>query len=153
MLKPSGNLYYIYKVRFFAVILSIVLALIVTENCVAQNFDPGDIPADSWASVLKQKRGAISALWYDIEPFIYRTNQTSTGMAGVEYELMESFVNYIRNKYEVDLKLEWVDAQSFENIYPYIAKTKKSGVFGWSYYSITNERKKDVKFTPAYMPM
>jgi len=65
---------------------------------------------------------------------------------------MESFVNYIRNKYEVDLKLEWVDAQSFENIYPYIAKTKKSGVFGWSYYSITNERKKDVKFTPAYMP-
>jgi len=63
LLKPSGNLYYIYKVRFFAVILSIVLALIVTENCVAQ------------------KRGAISALWYDIEPFIYRTNQTSTGMA------------------------------------------------------------------------
>lgn len=138
--------------RFLSAILSILLSLCIVINVNAQNFDPGDIPADSWNNVLKQKKGTISTLWYDIEPFIYRTNNTNTGMAGVEYELMESFVNYIRNKYQVDLKLEWVDAQSFESIYPYIAKTKRSGVFGWSYYSITSERKKDVKFTPAYMP-
>ena len=101
------------------------------------------IPADSWSSVLKQKKGTISALWYDIEPFIYRHNNTSTGMAGVEYELMESFVSYIRNKHQVDLKLEWVDAQSFENIYPYIAKTKKKWGFRMEllfYYGRTNER-------------
>lgn len=116
-----------------------------------QSFNPGDIPADSWASVLKNKGGTISAVWVDIEPFIYRINK-SDGMAGVEYELMEAFVQYIRGKYHVNLQLQWVDAKSFEAIYPFMAATKKSGVFAWSYYSITNERKKDVKFTPAYMP-
>ncbi len=115
----------------------------------SQNFDPGDIPADSWEKTLRNGKGTISALWYDINPFIYRTGK---GIAGVEYEIMESFVSYLRKKYKIELTVNWVDAKSFENIYPYIAKTKKSAVFGWSYFSITDERKKEVKFTPAYMP-
>lgn len=115
----------------------------------SQNFDPGDIPADSWEKTLRNGKGTISALWYDINPFIYRNGK---GIAGVEYEIMESFVSYLRKKYKIELTVNWVDAKSFENIYPYIAKTKKSAVFGWSYFSITDERKKEVKFTPAYMP-
>jgi len=137
--------------KFLLRISAITIFLLLVIASPAQDFDPGNIPADSWAKVLKEKKGTISALWYDIDPFIYRTNK-GNGMAGVEYELMESFVKYLRNKYDVDLALNWVDAKSFENIYPYIANTKKSAVFGWSYYSITEERKKDVKFTPAYMP-
>ncbi len=132
------------------------LVLITILVCVVffgytQNFDPGNIAADSWAKTLKDGKGTISALWYDIDPFIYRTGK-GNGIAGVEYEIMESFVSYLRQKYNVDLTLNWVDAKSFENIYPYIANTKKSAVFGWSYFSITDERKKEVKFTPAYMP-
>ena len=131
-----------------------ILIFIIVFCCLAvgsfsQDFDPGDIPADSWADVMKNKKGTISALWYDIDPFIYRTGK---GMAGVEYELMESFVAYVQHRYQVDLTLKWVDAKSFENILPYLSHTKRSGVFGWSYYSITEERKKLVKFTPPYMP-
>lgn len=132
-------------------LLFIILFTCAVGSCFSQSFSPGDIPADSWAKVMKNKKGSISALWYDIDPFIYRTGKGS-GMAGVEYELMEAFVAYLRRKYNIDLKLEWVDAKSFENIFPYISHTTKSAVFGWSYYSITEERKESVKFTPAYMP-
>lgn len=126
------------------------ILLIYSTIIFGQAFNPGDIPADSWAQVIREKKGAISALWYDIDPFIYRSGKG--GMAGVEYEFMEAFVSYIRRKYQVDLRLQWVDAKSFENILPYISTTKKNAVFGWSYYSITEERKQTVKFTPAYMP-
>lgn len=134
----------------FKRIFSISISLFFITVTFCQQFDPGDIPADGWAKVLREKKGTISALWYDIEPFIYRTGKG--GMAGVEYEFMEAFVAYIRRKYQVDLRLEWVDAKSFENILPYISSTRKNAVFGWSYYSITDERKQLVKFTPAYMP-
>jgi hypothetical protein len=157
--KPVSYIYYsallsyitFMLMKFHLKIVALIFFAGMTVISHAQHFDPGDIPADSWAKLLKERSGTISALWYDIEPFIYRTGR-GPGMAGVEYELMESFVKYIRDKYHVDLKLKWVDAKSFENIYPYITHTKKSAVFGWSYYSITEERKKDVKFTPAYMP-
>lgn len=135
----------VFKRIFF---ISLLLNFCQISYC--QKFEPGDIPADSWAKVLREKKGTISALWYDIEPFIYRTGKG--GMAGVEYEFMEAFVAYLRSKYQIDLRLKWVDAKSFENIYPYISKTKKNAVFGWSYYSITEERKDSVKFTPPYMP-
>lgn len=137
--------------KFTVIILILGILLIFESQNYAQVYDPGDLSADSWAQVMKEKKGTVSALWYDIDPFIYRTKM-GTGMAGVEYELMEAFAAYVRTKYKVDLKIEWIDAKSFENIYPYIAKTQKKGLFGWSYYSITEERKNEVKFTPAYMP-
>lgn len=117
----------------------------------AQSFNPGNIDGDSWAKVLEQKKGTISVLWNEIDPFIYRTNRGKS-MEGVEYEIMESFAAYIRKRYNVTLAVNWVDANNFENIYPFIAKTNRKGIFGWSYFSITNERKKEVQFTPAYMP-
>ena len=81
-----------------------MIALIINCSAFAQAFDPGDIAADSWEKVQKEKKGTISALWYDIDPFIYRT-KSGSGMAGVEYEIMEAFVAYVREKYKVDLKL------------------------------------------------
>jgi ABC-type amino acid transport substrate-binding protein len=105
---------------------------------------------DSWQSVKEKKQGSISALWYDIEPFIYRDGKGN--VIGVEYELMEGLKGYLKNKYNIDLTINWVDAGSFESIYPYIKQSKEKALFGLSFYSITDERKQDVKFSPPYMP-
>jgi len=106
--------------------------------------------ADSWEQVFASKKGTVTALWYDIEPFIY-TN-SSGQLQGVEYEIMESMKTYLNNRYGIDLTINWVNAKSFENIYDQVKQTKQNGVFGWSYYSITPERRKEVQFSPAYMP-
>jgi hypothetical protein len=106
--------------------------------------------ADTWSEVFKNKSGTVAALWYDIEPFIYVDE--SGKLMGVEYEVMESLKVYLKTRYAIDLTINWVNVGSFENIYGLVKESKQSGVFGWSYYSITDERKKDVKFTPPYMP-
>lgn len=123
--------------------------------CILSLVQPGllkgqyDIQSDSWHVTKDKKQGTITALWYDIEPFIYRNGKD--GIIGVEYELMEGFKPFLKTKYGIDLKINWEDAKAFENIYPYIATSKQKGVFGLSFYSITNERKKEVKFSPPYM--
>ncbi len=106
--------------------------------------------ADSWEQVFAEKKGTVTALWYDIEPFIYKNSKGQ--LEGVEYEIMESLKTYLKNRYGIALNIDWVNAQSFENIYEQVKQTKDKGVFGWSYYSITPERKKEVQFSPAYMP-
>ncbi|HZG23158.1 MAG TPA: histidine kinase [Chitinophagaceae bacterium] len=108
-----------------------------------------NVHSDSWKATQTKKSGTITALWYDIEPFIYRDDKG--GIIGVEYELMEGFKPFLKKAYGIDLTVNWVDAGAFENIYPYISKSKQPGVFGVSFYSITNERKKEVKFSPPYM--
>jgi len=109
------------------------------------------VPAtSSWADAQKKGQASISVLWYDIEPFIYRDGKG--GIMGVEYELMEGFKGFLKQQYNVALQINWVDAGSFENIYPQVKTSQEKGLFGLSFYSITEERKKEIKFSPPYMP-
>jgi hypothetical protein len=124
----------------------LVICLLITGAVQAQ---PA-FKAGSWQDILRNKKGTVTALWYDIEPFIY-TNKEGK-LEGVEYEIMESLKPYLLNKYGIELNIEWVNAGSFENIYEQVKQSKQPGVFGWSYYSITPQRRKEVQFTPPYMP-
>jgi len=124
----------------------IVTTLLFTSPLQAQD----KWKADSWEQVFADKKGTVTALWYDIEPFIYKNSNGE--LEGVEYEIMESLKSYLKNRYGIELTVNWVNAKSFENIYEQVKQTKQSGVFGWSYYSITPERKKEVQFSPPYMP-
>jgi hypothetical protein len=106
--------------------------------------------ADSWAQVQKAGKGTITAYWYDIDPFIYTGSKGQ--LQGVEFELMESFVQYVKQKYNYDLRIQWENAGSFESIYRKVKDHTAPGIFGWSFFSITPERRHEVNFTPPYMP-
>lgn len=105
---------------------------------------------DSWAQVQKTGKGTITAFWYDIDPFIYTSSKGQ--LQGVEYELMEAFVTYVRQKYNYDLRIKWENAGSFQSIYDKVKNHTSPGIFGWSFFSVTPERKQEVNFTPPYMP-
>ncbi|HEY1201048.1 MAG TPA: histidine kinase [Niastella sp.] len=105
---------------------------------------------DSWQEVFANKKGTVTALYDDIEPFIYQNREGV--LEGVEYEIMESLKPYLKKKYGIDLTIQWKRAGSFSNIYNTVRTTRQHGVFGWSYYSITPERRKEVQFSPPYMP-
>ncbi|RYD74844.1 MAG: transporter substrate-binding domain-containing protein, partial [Sphingobacteriales bacterium] len=107
------------------------------------------VSTDSWETTKKNKQGKIAVLWYAIEPFIYFNDGKITG---IEYELMEGFIPFLKKNYGVDVSLQWVDAKAFEPIYPAVKESKEKGLFAMSYYSVTEERKQDVKFAPPYMP-
>ncbi len=126
------------------------LVLLAPREIHAQKFDPGEIGADSWKQVQAHKKGTVSVIWDPIDPFIYLDKDGK--MVGVECEIMQSFVAWLKRQYGVDVNINWVTAGSFENIYPYIRDAKQPGLFGWSYFSITEDRKKEVQFSPPYMP-
>lgn len=106
--------------------------------------------ADTWEKVLHQKEGSITVLWYPIEPFIFE--QVGGGLAGVEYDIMNSWVKYAERKYGLRIKINWVRAASFVQVYQKIRDSRQAGLFGWSYFSITDRRRKDVQFTSSYLP-
>lgn len=106
--------------------------------------------ADSWTEVQQNQGGTITALWYDIDPFIFEDQQGN--LQGVEYELMEHFTDWIRTKYGYEVAVNWKNAASFENIYSEVRNSPAPGLFGWSFFSITSDRMQEVNFTPPYMP-
>jgi hypothetical protein len=107
------------------------------------------IATDSWDDVKKNRTGEITILWCDIEPFIYLNKDSITG---VEYELMQAFPAFLKETYHVDVHINWQKVPRFEDIYPVIKSSRQKGLFALSYFSITEERKKEVKFSPPYMP-
>lgn len=128
--------------------LSVVMLLLtMATTAVAQSVRGR---GDSWQEVFKNKKGTVTALWDDIEPFIY-VNKEGV-LEGVEYEIMESMKSYLKLKYGIDLTIEWEPAGSFDSIYHKVRNSVQPGVFGWSYFSITPVRQQQVQFTPPYMP-
>lgn len=105
---------------------------------------------DSWQTVRTRGYGTVTALWDEIEPFIYTGKDNR--LLGVEFEIMESFQAYIKKHYNADLRVEWKKAGSFDSIYYKVKNGQGCGLFGWSYYSITPERMKEVDFSLPYMP-
>jgi ABC-type amino acid transport substrate-binding protein len=128
-------------------ILVMMLALALTQAAGSQTAAGR---CDSWEEVLAGKKGTVTALWDDIEPFIYVDKEGV--LRGVEFEIMESFKDYLKVKYGIDLSITWERAGSFDNIYQKVKNSARSGIFGWSYYSITPAREKEVQFSLPYMP-
>ncbi|MDR7132738.1 hypothetical protein J2X69_005112 [Algoriphagus sp. 4150] len=130
--------------RHILIISVVFLALgIRTEFASAQQ-------TDSWAEVQQNQGGTITALWYDIDPFIFEDQQGN--LQGVEYELMEYFTEWIKTTYGYRVQINWKNATSFENIYSEVRDSPAQGLFGWSFFSITSDRMREVSFTPPYMP-
>lgn len=136
--------------RISAIVTGCLLSIIL--NCSLSPLQAQDhsVNCDSWQQTLSDKRGTVTALWDDIEPFIYINK--SGQLAGVEFEIMESLRSYVKVKYGVELEVRWQRAGSFNNIFNKVRASKCHGLFGWSYYSITPERKKEVEFSLPYMP-
>lgn len=111
---------------------------------------PGSDAADSWESIKQRGTGAITVLWYPIEPLVYTDRQGR--LTGLEHDLMTSLVQFAEKKYGVYITVNWVKASSFAQVYDRIRNATAPGLFGWSYFSITDERKQAVQFTPSYMP-
>lgn len=104
----------------------------------------------TWAQALKTKKATLYIYWYESRPFIYQNERGK--MEGIELEILSGFKDYVKEKYQVDLTLQWKETQNFENTYFTVCNEKLPGAFGVSAFSITQRRKERVRFTLPYMP-
>jgi signal transduction histidine kinase len=120
-------------------------AFLINSNAYSQN----EVSiANSWEEAKKSKNAIIEIYWYESRPFIYKTRK---GMEGIEFEIMEDFKTYLKEKHGIEITLVWKEAKSFANTYTIIRDTKRSGIFAVSAFSITAERKLEVDFSPPYI--
>lgn len=102
----------------------------------------------SWKQIVENGGGTITIYWYESKPFIYRT---TTGIAGIEYDIIQGFQKFLKTQYKVDVEIIWKEASDFADTYNQIKKRTTEGVIGASAFSITPERMKEVSFTNPYM--
>ncbi|MCP4459177.1 MAG: transporter substrate-binding domain-containing protein [Cytophagales bacterium] len=104
--------------------------------------------ATSWSEVIKDKKGTVVFYYYPSKPFIYLENEK---ILGIEYDLANSFVEFLEKEYQVTLETKWIVANQFDDVI-FKLKDFDSGMFGVSSLSITDERAELVNFTPPYIP-
>jgi signal transduction histidine kinase len=103
----------------------------------------------TWPTAKDLKAATITMYWYESKPFIYYGENGK--VQGIELNIMEGFGKYLKDHYEIDLKVNWVESKSFTDTYQRIATAKVEGTFGASAFSITEDRKSQLSFSPPYM--
>lgn len=102
---------------------------------------------DSWEKVLKNKKGTLILNYSNSDVFI---SDNSGELKGIEFDIMNEFVNYVQVRHHISLSIEFKKHSGFNQIYDCI-KTSRNGNFGASSFSITEKRLKEVNFSPKYM--
>ncbi len=104
----------------------------------------------SWSQSYASKKGEVVVFWYTSNPFIFEDQKGD--IVGIEPAILEEFKKYLKKKFDVDLTIHYVKSGSFIETYFNARDNNRSGVFGASAFSITEQRKAEVNFSKPYMP-
>ncbi len=117
--------------------------LIVLTTAFSQGYT-----GDSWAQVKAKGEGSISLAYVETFGFVYKENGKLTGVC---VDIIGDFVKYVNEKKNVKLTSQLVgDGESFKGMYDKV-KASNGGVLGLGNITITEERKREVKFSPPYI--
>jgi ABC-type amino acid transport substrate-binding protein len=104
---------------------------------------------DTWASVKSTKSGTLSLAYVETPSFVYKDK--SGNLTGICVDIMNDFVKWVSVNKGVKLKSQYVgDGSNFKSTYDKV-KASNGGVIGLGNVTITEDRKKEVKFSPPYV--
>jgi putative glutamine transport system substrate-binding protein len=104
---------------------------------------------DSWAQVKASGKGTVSMAYVETPSFVYK--DAAGKLTGICVDIMTDFTKWVSENKKVTLTSKFVgEGANFKTMYD---KTKGSvgGVFGLGNITITEERKKQVKFSPPFI--
>ena len=127
------------KLKFLSLLFSCVSLLGYAQQ--------SDTP--SWSDAKRTKKAILPVYWFESRPFIYRNKAGQ--LTGIEHDLVLNFADYIKQQYEVDLTIKWIEADGFQNTFDRVQQST-TPCLGASAFSITTNRKELIEFSPAYMP-
>jgi len=126
--------------RYVGTVLVMALA---TTRIFSQNYS-----GDSWAQVKAKGEGTISLAYVETFGLVYKENEKTDGLC---VDVMNDFVKFVNEKKGVKLTSQFVgEGDSFKGMYDKV-KNSQGGVFGLGNVTITEERKREVKFSPPFI--
>ncbi|MFD1003377.1 substrate-binding periplasmic protein [Ohtaekwangia kribbensis] len=104
---------------------------------------------DTWKDASKKGTGSVSFAYVETPSFVYVDE--SGKLTGICVDIMNDFVAWLKDVKKVDVKPNFVgNGTSFRGMYDKV-KISKGGVFGLGNITITEERKKEVKFSQPFI--
>lgn len=103
----------------------------------------------TWKETIESKKGKVQINYYNSENFI---SDASGKLAGMEYDLLESFFTFCEKKYKITIDRDYLKAESFGKLYNNIKSNAQSGEFAACSFSMTPSRIGEVQFSPKYIP-
>ena len=104
---------------------------------------------DTWAQVKGKSSGTIALAYVDTYEFAYK--DPSGKLSGICVDIMNDFVKYVNETKGVKLTTKIVgEGSNFKDMYGRV-KGSIGGVFGMGNITITEERKREVKFSPPFI--
>ncbi|MFK7951806.1 MAG: ATP-binding protein [Ekhidna sp.] len=122
--------------HFLACLLFLLVPLIGTPN-------------SSWDQAAKTKSASLNLHWYTSKPFIYEGSDGN--LAGIEFEIVTLFRQFVKEKHGIDLELNWINASNFGSILEQGLDTLNNNSLGVSALSITDARLKKYRFSKSYL--
>lgn len=121
---------------FFAALLTL------STVCFSQNYK-----GDSWATVKSNGAGKLSIVYYEQPGLIFKSEGK---MKGVCVDILSDFQKYVETKHGKKISIEYVgEEREFSNFLKVSQNTPN--IIGVTNTSITEERKKIMKFSPPFM--
>jgi putative glutamine transport system substrate-binding protein len=104
---------------------------------------------DNWSVVKSKGSGTISLAYVETPGFVYK--DSSGKLTGICIDIMNDFVKYVSETKGVKLNSEFIgDGSSFSKMFATV-KSGKNGVFGLGNITITEARKKEIRFSPVFI--
>ncbi len=104
---------------------------------------------DSWGQIKTNGTGTITLAYVETPSFVYKDK--SGKVTGICVDIMTDFVKWVNDTKGVKLGSKYVgDGSNFKGMYEKV-KGSIGGVVGLGNVTITEERKKEVKFSPPFI--
>jgi hypothetical protein len=116
--------------------------LILSTLCYSQTYK-----GDSWATVKANGSGKLSIVYYEQPGLIYLAEGK---MKGVCVDILSDFQKFVELKYHKKVTVEYVGEEKEFSNFLKVAQTTPN-IVAVTNTSITEERKKIMKFTPPFM--
>lgn len=120
------------------------MLLVVCQGLMAQGY-----VGDTWAQVKQTGQGTISLAYVETPAFAYKDG--SGKLTGICVDIMNDFVNWVNANKGVKLQSKFTgDGSNFQGMFSKV-KASTGGVFGLGNITITEERKREIKFSPPFI--
>ncbi|MFT6166061.1 MAG: putative glutamine transport system substrate-binding protein [Vicingaceae bacterium] len=106
------------------------------------------LSAQSFEEAIANKKSEINVYYFDNEPYAYKNDKGV--LVGIEVDIMKSFVNWLKDEKGIELKLNFMPFNEFNNFYNEM-RAAKTNTIGLGSVTITDARAKEVKFSAPYL--
>ncbi len=116
--------------------------LFITNIALAQKYT-----GDSWATVTSKGSGTLGVVYYPQPGLIY---EEGGKIKGVCTEILNDFVAYVQTKHGKKITVQYLGAEKVYSDFLKVCQTTPD-ILGVTNVTITEERKKLMKFTPPFL--